>query len=305
MPRVCVRHEPHIELEYETFGNSNHPCLVLVAGLGAQLLSFPEVLCEMLAAEGLFVIRFDNRDAGLSTRLDSASGPSLAMAALRHRMRLRWAPVYSLSQMASDVGGLLDAISISAAHIAGVSMGGMIAQTFAIEHPERALSLSSIMSSTSDPSLPAPPFSVQMRMLRPRPLNPHAAVDWLVQGARLMGSRRFFCEIRARGEAERAVSRSWYPAGVIRQTQAVLSASSRAEALAGLAIPSSVIHGTDDVLVLPAHGIATADAIPNSELYLIDDLAHDLPLEVWPFLIEIILRTIRRGERPTLHRQAA
>jgi pimeloyl-ACP methyl ester carboxylesterase len=279
-----------IEIVYETIGDPSNPALLLVMGLGTQLIHWDRELCELFAEQGFHVIRFDNRDAGRSTRID-APVPNLrrAMAGLRIE-----AP-YLLDDMAEDAFGLLDHLGIEAAHVAGVSMGGMIAQTMAIRRPERVLSLTSIMSTTGERRAGRPKLRVWGVLLRRAPRDKDAAVEYFVRVFRLIGSKGSpVDEDRVRRLAAEAYERGHNPAGTGRQLAAIMASGDRSEALRRLRVPTTVFHGRDDPLVPFSGGRATADAIPGARLIAIPGMGHDLPREIWPQLVDAVAETAAR-----------
>lgn len=280
-----------IEIEYETFGDPSAPALLLIMGLGAQLVTWPEELCHLLAGRGLRVIRFDNRDSGLSTKLDHAPPPDVLAAVAGDTSSAS----YTLDDMADDAAGLLDALGIDAAHLVGASMGGMIAQAFAIRHPHRTLSLCSMMSTTGHPCVGQPTPEAFALLSRPPALTRDEVVGASVASARVIGSSRFAIDeevVRAR--AARAYDRAFHPAGVARQLCAIIASGDRTEALGRVTAPTLVVHGTADTLVTPSGGEATAEAVPGAVLLMIEGMGHDLPEETWPEIIEaIVANTVR------------
>jgi pimeloyl-ACP methyl ester carboxylesterase len=283
-----------IEIAYETIGDPSNPALLLVMGLGTQLIHWDLELCERFAERGFHVIRFDNRDAGRSTYID-APVPNLkrAMAGLRID-----AP-YLLDDMADDAFGLLDHLGIKAAHVAGVSMGGMIAQTMAIRRPERVLSLTSIMSTTGERRAGRPKLRVWGVLLRRAPRDKDAAVEYFVQVFGLIGSKGFPAdEDRIRALAAEAYDRGHSPAGTGRQLAAIMASGDRTDRLRELRVPTLVFHGRDDPLVPFRGGRATADAIPGARLIGIPGMGHDLPRQVWPQLVDAVAETAARASAP-------
>ncbi len=285
-----------IEVEYETFGRAEDPALLLVMGLGAQMILWHEEFCEALAARGLHVVRFDNRDVGRSTWLDDAGMPDVmaAMAAATQRQPVRSA--YRLSDMAADAAGLLDALEIGAAHVAGASMGGMIAQTLAIEHPARVRTLTSIMSTTGHPDLPAATPEAMAVLLTPAPIERAAVIERSVEVWRTIGSPGFPAdEDEIRAQAARAFDRGVNPAGVARQLVAILASGHRRDALGAVRAPTLVIHGADDPLIPEAGGRDTAASVPGAELLRIEGMGHDLPRALWPRFVDAIAKHAGRG----------
>jgi pimeloyl-ACP methyl ester carboxylesterase len=263
-----------IEIAYETFGDSTDPTMLLVMGLGAQMILWDDEFCEMLAARGFYVVRYDNRDVGLSTKFDSAGEPNLAAAMGGDTS----AAAYTLSDMADDGIALLDALGIAKAHITGASMGGMIVQAMAIRHPDRVLSMCSIMSTTGNPQVGQPKPEAMAMLMTPPPTTRDEAIEAGVRATRTIGSSGFpFDEAKAREFAARAYDRMNYPVGTTRQLVAILASGDRTEALRKLSVPTLVVHGEADPLVTPSGGKATADAIPGAKLVTIPGMGHDIP----------------------------
>jgi pimeloyl-ACP methyl ester carboxylesterase len=293
MPRADVR---GIELEYESFGRASDPTLLLVMGLGGQMLLWDEELCETFAARGHYVVRFDNRDVGLSTKLDAHGVPNV-LAAMQSAAS--GAPVdapYTLADMADDAAGLLDALEVERAHVMGASMGGMIAQTLAIRHGDRVRTLTSVMSTTGAPGLPGPKPEALPVLLTPAPTEREAFVAHNVSVWRTIGGPGFaFDEAAVRERAERLFERGVHPAGVARQLAAILASGSRRDALRGIRVPTLVIHGEDDPLVPFEGGRDTADAVPGAELIAVPGMGHDMPRDLWPTLVEAVVKHVARG----------
>jgi pimeloyl-ACP methyl ester carboxylesterase len=283
-----------IEIVYETIGDPADPPLLLVMGLGMQLIHWEMELCELLAARGFRVIRFDNRDAGLSTQID-ARVPNLARAFAGLKID---AP-YLLDDMADDAVGLLDHLGIEAAHVAGASMGGMIGQAMAIRHPDRVLSLTSIMSTTGERRVGRPKLRVWGVLARRAPRDKDAYVDYFLRVFRLIGSKGFPSdEDRIRELAAASYERAHRPAGTARQLAAIMASPDRTEQLRRLKLPATVFHGRADPLVPFRGGRATAEAIPGARLVAIPGMGHDLPREVWPRLADAIAETAARAGAP-------
>ncbi len=281
-----------VELAYETFGEPADPAVLMVMGLGAQMIFWPEELCEMLAERGHFVIRFDNRDVGRSTKLDDHAPPPLTALLTGEVTEVP----YLLQDMAADAIGLLDHLGIERAHVVGASMGGMIAQRLAIDHPERLLSLASIMSTTGEPEVGRPTPEAIAVLMTPPPSDRDAYIDGFVAARRVIGSRGFpFDEARTRRLAERCYGRGYFPDGTSRQFAAILASPDRTPELALVELPTVVIHGSDDALIGVSGGEATAAAIPGSELVLIDGMGHDLPEGAWPPIAEALTRNFARA----------
>ena len=276
-----------LEICYETFGSSDDPPLLLIMGLASQMLLWDDQFCELLASRGFFVIRFDNRDSGRSTYLKGA------VIATRWQLLIRSpkAAAYTLDEMAHDAVGLLDHLGIAAAHVVGVSMGGMIAQLMAINHPERVLSLVSIMSTTGNRRVGRAQPRMMMRLMRRGARERDAYIEDHVETYRAIGSQAYdFEEEHKRERAARMFERGVYPAGSARQLAAVTSAADRTEALAAVRVPTTVIHGDADPLVDVSGGRATAEAIPGAKLVIFPGMGHDLPRALWPEIIDAIVQ---------------
>jgi pimeloyl-ACP methyl ester carboxylesterase len=280
-----------ISLAYETIGSPSDPPLLLVMGFGTQLIGWPLGFRERLADGGRFVIAFDNRDCGLSAKFDGQGGALadiIAAASAGDLETARSLTAYTLSDMADDGLGLLTALAIEQAHVVGASMGGMIAQTMAIEHPERVLSLTSMMSTTGEPEFGQPTPEALQALLAPAPSDRDgyiaAAESWLI-----WRSRRYPDLPGARALAADSYDRGYYPEGVTRQLAAMIASGSRADALRELAVPTLVIHGRDDTLIAPDGGERTASLIPGARLLLVDDMGHDRPQPLWSLLCQAIL----------------
>ncbi len=283
-----------IDLAYETFGSPQDIPLLLVMGLATQMIGWPDEFCRMLAGRGLYVVRFDNRDVGLSTHLDDAGAPDVLAVMGGDHSRV----AYRLADMAEDTAGLLDALGLDGAHLVGASMGGMIAQTLAIRHPERVRSLTSIMSTTGDPAVGAPAEAALGALLAPPATDRESAVQRAVDTYRVIGSPGFeFDEHGLRERAGLSFDRAYNPAGVARQLAAILASPDRTADLARVAVPTLVVHGEQDALIDVSGGRATAAAIPGAELLVVDGMGHDLPRAVWPELVDRITALVDRVER--------
>jgi pimeloyl-ACP methyl ester carboxylesterase len=284
-----------LELCFERFGDPADPAMLLVMGLGTQMLGWHEEFCEMLAGRGFHVIRFDNRDIGRSTTLSHLPAPTLRQLALRDRR----AASYSLADMADDAAGLLDHLGIERAHVVGASMGGMIAQTVAIRHPGRVLSLVSIMSNTGARLTGQPALGVLPIFLKRAPRSREGFVEHTVRLYEAIGSPGFERdEAELRAQLERAWERGIDPAGSARQLAAITTGANRAPQLRRLDVPALVIHGRADRLVNPSGGRATAKAIPGARLLMIDGMGHDLPRGAWPQIVEAIAGNAARAGAP-------
>jgi pimeloyl-ACP methyl ester carboxylesterase len=278
-----------IEIEYDVLGPADGRPLLLVMGLASQLIHWDDELCGMLVARGHRVIRFDNRDVGRSTKLDDLGVPQvLPLLAAIGRGEAVQAP-YLLSDMAADAVGLLDALGIDAAHVVGASMGGMIAQTMAIEHPSRVRTLTSIMSTTGGRELPPARPEAMAVLLTPMPSDRAANVERAVTVFRTIGSTGFpFDADYVRRRAGLAFDRGVSPGGVARQLVAIVASGSRREALGRLRVPTLVVHGTTDPLVLLECGVDTADAIPGAQRLFIEGMGHDLPRGAWRQIVDAV-----------------
>ena len=280
-----------ITIEYDTFGDEGGRPLLLVMGLGAQMIRWDEEFCAMLADRGHFVIRFDNRDVGLSTKLNDQPVPD--MTTLVGQMMAGETPAvpYTLDHMADDALGVLDGLGIERAHVAGASLGGMVAQTMAIRHGARLRSMTSIMSTTGSTEVPPATPEAMAALTSPVPEDLEGYVERTLRVAEVIGSPGFERDLdRARSLAERAYHRSVYPAGTARQMAAVIAHGDRTDALARVDVPALVIHGDADPLVHPDGGHATARALPRSELLVVEGMGHDLPMGTWPAIVDAIAR---------------
>lgn len=280
MPQVQAN---GITVEYESFGPEDRETVLLIMGLGGQLTMWPTELCEELVRRGYRAVRFDNRDVGLSTKFDEAGMPDMAAIFGALMTGAKPAAPYALDDMAADAVGLLDALGVARAHIAGASMGGMIAQLVAANHPERALSLTSIMSTTGNPALPqAKPEAMEVLMSPAAP-----AGDWEAIAARgikawnTIGSPGYRTDEKTLREWElRDAKRSFYPVGVARQMAAIVANGDRREKLKNIRIPAVVLHGADDPLVPVEGGKDTAASIPGAELRIVPGMGHDFPISL-------------------------
>ena len=287
-----------IEIEYESFGHEAAPAMLLVMGLGAQLVRWPMPMVEALVARGYRVIRYDNRDVGLSTKFDALGTPNLLlMAAARMIGRPVRAP-YSLTDMAADAVGLLDALGIASAHVVGASMGGMIAQLVAADWPERTLSLTSIMSSTGNPKLPgASPRATGILLRRPRGDDLEAIVAHGVMAAKVVSGGYPMDESILSRRIRAETMRNHYPSGFTRQMAAILADGDRRERLRRITAPTVVIHGSVDPLVPIAGGRDTAASIPGARLVEVPGMGHTLPNALIPVVVDAIDQVARAPER--------
>ena len=280
-----------VELVYETIGDPQDAPMLLVMGLGMQLIHWDRRLCELLAERGFHVIRFDNRDTGLSTKI-RGSVPNV----MRLMAGMPTSVPYLLKDMAGDSFGLLDALGIERAHVVGVSMGGMIGQTMAIRSPERVLSLASMMSTTGDRRVGTPKLRVWSVMMRRAPQDRDAYIRYFTRVFRMIGSPAYRVdEERTRELAAATYDRCHYPAGTARQLGAILASGSRTAALQQLDVPTVVIHGESDPLVPLRAGLATARAIPDARLLTIPGMGHNLPEPLWPTFVDAIVKNTERA----------
>ena len=278
---------PTIEIEYETFGDPKNPALILMEGHGAQMVKWDTEYCKMFAAKNLYVIRFDNRDCGLSTKFDGIEvdlGAVLKAALLEETVP----PVpYTLSDMAGDVVGLLDFLKIDRAHIFGVSLGGMIAQVLTIEHPTRVRSLISVMSMSGEPEFGQSTPEAIGALLSESPSDRSGYIEHSIV-YQVYHSKKYRSDEFSKTSAARDFDRMYYPQGSARQLAAVYASGRRTEQLRAIKTPTLVIHGKDDTLISPSGGERTAELIPNAKLVLVDDMGHDMPKPLWGYLVELI-----------------
>ncbi|WP_433136522.1 alpha/beta fold hydrolase [Actinomadura nitritigenes] len=281
---------PGVSIAYESFGDPADAPVLLVMGFGAQMIAWHEDFCRALAARGRYVIRFDNRDCGLSTRFDdhpvdmgrfigAVSSGDIASA-------VAMVP-YRLKDMADDGFGLLTALGVERAHVVGASMGGMIAQTMAITRPERVLTLTSMMSSTGESEYGQSGPEARAVLFAPKPQDRDGYVA-AAERELVWASKRYGDASALRELAAASFDRAYHPAGVGRQLGAMILSGSRADALRELRVPTLVIHGLDDTLIDPSGGRRTAELVPGAELLLIPDMGHDRPRELWPVIIDAL-----------------
>ena len=283
-----------LRLCYEEFGSPSDPPIVLIMGLGTQMTSWPDAFCEALADKAYRVIRFDNRDIGLSEKIETDNTPNLIGLMIRSRLGLKLSVPYTLRDMCRDTIGLLDALSIERAHWVGASMGGMIAQLLAAEYPDRTLSLTSIMSTTGRKGLPQAPLKVLRQMSsRPSAKNKDAYIKHAMQTWGLIGSPDYPPEPEElRAKIMKSLSRSYYPAGYRNQAAAIIECGDRRGVLHRIKCPTLVIHGKADVLVPVEGGIETARNIKNAQLELIEGMGHDFPKQLIPKITNLIVSHI-------------
>jgi pimeloyl-ACP methyl ester carboxylesterase len=296
MPRAILPYG--VELEYETFGSPQDPTLLLVMGFTAQLTSWDTGFCQRFVDRGLHVVRFDNRDCGLSTHFDGHSAdPQAAMVAVLTGAEMPEVP-YTLSEMAGDAAGLLDHLGVPSAHVMGASMGGMIVQTMAIEHPDRVASMTSVMSMPGDVSVGTPsPEALEVLLMAP-PTDREAFIEASGRSA-VWASKRFVDLDRLRRNAARDFDRAFYPEGASRQLAAIYASGDRSDLLASLDVPALVIHGRDDTLIDPSGGLRTAELIPGAHLLLLADMGHDMPEALWPTIVDAVVSHISSAASDT------
>jgi pimeloyl-ACP methyl ester carboxylesterase len=282
-----------IQLAYQRLGDPSDPVVLLVMGLATQMIGWPDGFCDELVSRGLHVIRFDNRDVGLSTHLHDAPAPDVQAAFSGDTS----SAAYTLSDMAADTAGLLDALALDSAHVVGASMGGMIAQTLAIEHPDRVRSLISIMSTTGDREVGQSTAEALAALLSPPPRSREEAMDRAVSLFGVIGSPGYeLDEAAVRERTAMAYDRANDPLGVARQLVAIVASPDRTGRLRSLSVPTLVIHGGGDALIDVSGGRATADAVPGASLLVVEGMGHDLPVELWVELATRIAEHVHRVE---------
>lgn len=294
MPQIAVN---NLHIEYESFGAPSAPVILLIMGLGAQLSRWSMEFCAALVERGFRVLRFDNRDCGLSSKLDEAGVPDIGRAL---RSGVPPDAPYSLEDMAADCIGLLDALGIKAAHVVGASMGGAIAQIVAARYPERSLSLTSIMSTSSHPDLPPPSSGAAQALLAPLPAtrDRESLIEDAIRRQLAVASPEYpTCPNRLRNQFVEEHERSFHPRGVTRQLAAFLASGDRRALLATITIPALVLHGADDPLIPLACGEDVAAHIPGAELRVIEGMAHDFPLALTDVFADAIAAVACRNQR--------
>ncbi len=279
-----------IEITYDTFGDPQAPSMLLIMGLSAQMTMWDEAFCRAIASNGYWVIRFDNRDVGLSTKFDEVGIPDLMELIMRVQQGESVEAPYTLLDMANDAIGLLEALKIETTHIVGASMGGMIAQTIAIHHPERVRTLTSIMSTTSNPELPQPGPEAISILITPPPSDRAEYIEHSVNTWRFLNGELPFDEDFVRKRSAQDFDRSYYPTGSARQLAAILASGSRKDELKNVKVPTLVIHGNADPLVPVEGGKETAEVIPGAKLLILEGMGHSIPAEVAPKIIEAIIK---------------
>jgi pimeloyl-ACP methyl ester carboxylesterase len=294
MPAMPRAHGNGVELEYETVGDPAGRPLLLVQGLGAQLISVEDGLCQELASRGFLVVRYDNRDAGLSTWFDDARPVNLAAIWGGDHSSL----AYTLEDMADDAAAVLDAVGVPAAHVAGISLGGMIAQLLATRHPARVRSLASIMSTTGDRAVGRPTGEAASVLVSSMPGDRDGFIERTVANAKAVGSGTAFpfdAEAVRQGAA-RSFDRAYHPKGTGRQFAAILAAGDRTGALDRIRVPTLVVHGEEDQVIGVSGGEATAAAIPGARLLRVPGLGHELPPGFWPALADALVDNADRAD---------
>lgn len=294
MPQVVL--PTGINIEYDTMGDPKNPTMLWIMGFTAQMTAWDDRFLKHFVDNGFHVVRFDNRDCGLSHKHDGVivETDKVTMAAMLGDPVTVPVP-YTLTDMANDAIGVLDHLGIDKAHVIGASMGGMIAQTVAIHHPQRTLSLTSIMSVTGDLAYGAPTEEAMAALLAPpaasREENIENSKNWAI-----WSSKKYFDAASARDRAAREYDRSFYPEGAHRQLAAIYASGDRSEQLTKLQVPTLVIHGTDDTLLTPSGGDRTAELIPGAVLLKVSDMGHDLPEPLWPLYVDSITSHARRAQ---------
>lgn len=288
-----------IHLHYQDHGNKQAPTLILIMGLGAQMTVWPDSFIHYLVNQGFRVIRFDNRDTGLSSKLDEHGQPNLIAQALKRKLKMTAKPPYTLDDMAQDVIDLMDALEIKKAHIVGASMGGMIAQIMAAKFRKRCKSLTSMMSSSGNPKLPKANLKVVWQLIsnrRPN-RNQEAAIQQTIKLNQILGSPEYpMDELELRRLAERNIKRSYHPPGFKRQLAAITSSGNRVPLLQRIKVPTLIIHGSDDPLIPVQAALDTAIHISKSKIRIVRGMGHNIPSTLGEPLAKMIFKHIRKTE---------
>ena len=289
-----------LEFEYEEFGDAESPPVILIMGLSLQMIAWPPQFCEALVDAGFRVIRFDNRDIGLSSKLHGEKAPGMGQFLLAQLFGMPFKAPYTVVDMAKDTLGIMDALDIQSAHLVGASMGGMIAQNVAAMAGDRVRSLTSIMSSSGDRRLPGPKWEVRRAVLgrRTRGKGKEAEIERLMKLFHIIGSSKYpRNDEQMREMVTQAVERSYYPQGFLRQFAGILADGSRVQRLRGITVPTLVIHGDDDCLIPVEGGRHTAECIPGARLEIIEGMGHDLPAPLLEQLAEMIVGHARSADQ--------
>jgi pimeloyl-ACP methyl ester carboxylesterase len=294
MPAMPRAHANGVEIEYETVGDPAGRPLLLVQGLGAQLISVEDGLCQELASRGFLVIRYDNRDVGLSTWFDHARPVNLAAIWGGDHSSL----AYTLEDMADDAVAVLDAVGAESAHVAGISLGGMIAQLLATRYPDRVRSLASIMSTTGDRAVGQPTGEAASVLVSSLPGDRDGYIEQAVANTRAIstGTAFPFDADGVRRGAARGYDRAYHPKGTGRQFAAILAAGDRTRTLGEVRVPTLVVHGQEDKVIGVSGGKATAAAIPGARLLVVPGLGHELPPGFWPVLADALVENANRAD---------
>lgn len=284
-----------VSIYHESFGDPADPALVLVNGLGSQCINYRAEWCELFAAEGFHVVRFDNRDTGLSTGFEDVAPDFVGVAAAVQAGEVPQVP-YTLSHMADDVVAVLDHLGVERAHVMGLSLGGMIVQTLAIDHPERLRSLTSVMSTTGDPDVGQPTDEARALLLGPPATDRDGYISKHLAGLRVWGSPGLVDEVAQVAYAGEAFDRSFRPTGPGRQMMAGVASGSRTAALGAVRVPALVMHGSADTLIDPSGGRRTAEAIPGARFELIEGMGHDYPEALWGRWVRLVADHARSAD---------
>jgi len=285
-------HNGDVELYYDTFGNQAAPALLLVNGLGSQCINYADAWCKKFVAEGFFVVRFDNRDVGLSTKFARFRPDYRGVLRAKAEGRQPEVP-YTVTDMADDALAVLDAVGVRRAHVMGLSMGGMIVQTLAIEHADRLLSLISVMSTTGDADVGQPSPEAREVFMAKAPTDRESYIERHLLNLRTWGSPAQYDEARLRSNAAAAFDRCFLPEGQARQSMAIAAGDSRTAALREVRLPALVLHGSADKLIDPSGGRRTAESIPGARFVLLDGMGHDYPPAYWDEIVRLVTEHAR------------